>query len=183
MRRVLFKGFDQCLLVLPGQPEYRHRAHTPDDVLARQQVAALSADLINLRTMRAFLDETFRRDVRQMTDDQVVETMASLLAAGRYQLVAVERRRPDLTADVRPRPPERKPAPASQEGAWIEVLLVDEQDAPVPGVRYEIRRADGSRLAAGTLDGQGPARVTGIPGGKYRVGFPELDEEFWVQAS
>jgi len=186
MNKVLFRGFTRHLLVLPGDPEYRHHGPWPDAALARQVLAGFSRDLFNLRTMRSLLGERFQYDVRRMTDDQVVGAMATLLARRRFQIVEIERERLDLAADVRPTPPPPPPARrerTAEESAWIEVLLLDEQDAPVAGVRYEVRRADGTRLASGTLDSRGAARVRGIPAGRYRVGFPELDEEHWVQAS
>ena len=55
-----------------------------------------------------------------------------------------------------------------------------EDDLPIPNVRYEIELPDG-RVKRGTLDGDGTARVDGIPtGGTCQVRFPTLDEEAWT---
>ncbi len=65
--------------------------------------------------------------------------------------------------------------------SWIEIELVDEEDQPVPGERYEITLPDGS-VARGTLDQYGFARVDGIDPGNCRITFPRLDQEAWERA-
>lgn len=77
------------------------------------------------------------------------------------------------------------PAPAPEEEAapppldWVEIQLVGEDDAPIPGERYVVELPDGSRRE-GTLDGEGVARIEEIPAGTCRVSFPELDRDAWV---
>lgn len=61
---------------------------------------------------------------------------------------------------------------------WIEIELVDEEDQPVPGERYEITLPDG-RVARGTLDQNGFARLEGIVQGTCQITFPELDRDAW----
>jgi type VI secretion system secreted protein VgrG len=68
-----------------------------------------------------------------------------------------------------------------KEKSWVEIELVDEQGNPVPGERYEIKTPDG-RLAKGTLDGKGFARVSGIDPGNCEITFPELDKDAWKKA-
>ncbi len=67
-----------------------------------------------------------------------------------------------------------------EELTWIEIEMVDESDAPVPGVAYSIELPDGS-VAEGTLDDKGQARVEQfIKGsGQCKVTFPDLDKEAW----
>lgn len=74
-------------------------------------------------------------------------------------------------------------AAAAQEEktSWIEIELVDEAGEPVPGERYEITLPDG-RVASGTLDDRGFARVDGIEPGTCQVTFPELDASAWEKA-
>jgi len=62
--------------------------------------------------------------------------------------------------------------------SWIEIELLDEEDNPVPGEKYEIELPDGS-MAKGSLDGNGFARVEGVESGECKVTFPELDESAW----
>jgi hypothetical protein len=62
--------------------------------------------------------------------------------------------------------------------SWIEIELVDEDDQPVPGERYEITTPDG-RISRGTLDENGFARVDGIRPGECQISFTRLDREAW----
>mgnify|MGYP000134853111 CR=1 FL=1 len=65
-----------------------------------------------------------------------------------------------------------------EKTSWIEIELLDEEDKPVPGEKYEIELPDGS-MAKGSLDGNGFARVEGVKPGECKVSFPELDESAW----
>ena len=65
--------------------------------------------------------------------------------------------------------------------SWIEVELKDEEDTPVPGQNYEIELPDG-KIAKGTLDGDGFARIDGIKPGECKVCFPDLDAKVWDKA-
>ncbi|HVC62099.1 MAG TPA: hypothetical protein VND19_17265 [Acetobacteraceae bacterium] len=65
---------------------------------------------------------------------------------------------------------------------WIEIILVDEADQPVPWEEYEITLPDGS-IVHGALDRQGFARVDSIAdAGMCRITFPRLDTEVWSPA-
>jgi len=70
---------------------------------------------------------------------------------------------------------------SEEELTWIEIELVDEEDNPVPGERYEITTPDG-RVKRGTLDENGFARVEGVRPGECKVAFPRLDKEAWKKA-
>ena len=62
---------------------------------------------------------------------------------------------------------------------WIEVQLLDEEDQPVVGQRYEITLPDGS-VRSGQTDADGLGRVDGIyPPGTCQIRFTELDREAW----
>lgn len=58
---------------------------------------------------------------------------------------------------------------------WIEIELLDEDGLPIPGEAYEIHLPDG-RLASGTLDENGFARIEGIDPGDCTIHYPNLDE-------
>jgi len=64
--------------------------------------------------------------------------------------------------------------------SWIEIELVDEEDEPIPGEKYEVTLPDGS-VAQGTLDEKGFARVEGFETGDKpcKVCFPNLDKDAW----
>jgi type VI secretion system secreted protein VgrG len=64
---------------------------------------------------------------------------------------------------------------------WIEIVLVDEANQPVPGMPYQITLPD-STVASGTLDEKGFARVEGFDPGSCQVTFPGLDESAWGPA-
>jgi type VI secretion system secreted protein VgrG len=71
-----------------------------------------------------------------------------------------------------------KPQPAKT--SWIEIELVDESGAPVPGAAYQVVLPDGS-TAEGTLDEKGLARIDGIDPGNCQITFPDLDQDAWVR--
>ncbi len=75
------------------------------------------------------------------------------------------------------KPPQTKEEKETKK-SWIEIELVDEEDNPVPGERYQITLPDGS-VAEGSLDEKGFARVDGIDPGTCQVTFPELDKDAW----
>ena len=73
-------------------------------------------------------------------------------------------------------------APAKQEEpkkkTWIEIMLVDMEGKPVPGVRYRITAPTGE-ISEGTLNEFGQTGVYQIDPGNCKVTFPELDAEAW----
>ncbi len=88
-------------------------------------------------------------------------------------------------------PPAQPPPPEPEEEAeedeyvapaattWIEVVLVDEEDNPVPNERYRITLPDGTEME-GATDARGMARIDDIvEEGACTVTFPDLDKEAW----
>jgi type VI secretion system secreted protein VgrG len=65
--------------------------------------------------------------------------------------------------------------------SWIEIVLVDEVNEPVPGEAYRITLPD-ETVAEGTLDEKGFARVEGFDPGTCKITFPKLDKEAWQPA-
>jgi len=72
-------------------------------------------------------------------------------------------------------------AKEEEKKSWIEIELVDEEEQPVPGEKYEITLPD-KTVAKGTLDAKGFVRVDGIDPGTCKVTFPELDKDAWSKA-
>jgi hypothetical protein len=66
------------------------------------------------------------------------------------------------------------------EGArtWVEVLLVDENDAPVPKQRYRVQLPDGS-LMTGNLNDEGKVRFDSIVAGTCQISFPDIHSKEW----
>ena len=70
---------------------------------------------------------------------------------------------------------------APAKTSWIEIVLLDEDNNPVPGERYRVTLPDNT-VADGTLDQNGFARLDGIPSGSCKITFPELDKDSWAAA-
>jgi type VI secretion system secreted protein VgrG len=90
-------------------------------------------------------------------------------------------------------PKHRPPAPTAADAAasddkedkklsWIEIKLIDEDGAPVPGERYVVTLPDGKVVASGTLDSEGFARVDNIDPGNCQVTFPDRDGRSWEKS-
>jgi hypothetical protein len=65
--------------------------------------------------------------------------------------------------------------------SWIEIVLIDEDNNPVPGEHYQVTLPDDT-VAEGTLDQNGFARIEGIPSGTCKITFPDLDKDSWQPA-
>lgn len=66
-----------------------------------------------------------------------------------------------------------------QEKTWIEIELVDENDQPIAGERYEMTLPDGTTVATGTTGPDGVAKVRWIDPGNCQITFPNLDKDAW----
>jgi hypothetical protein len=71
--------------------------------------------------------------------------------------------------------------PDPKKKSWIEIVMVDEENKPVPGMGYRITLPDNT-VQEGTLDGKGFARVAGFDPGSCKVTFPDLDQDAWKPA-
>ena len=65
---------------------------------------------------------------------------------------------------------------------WIDIELVGEDGQPIPNVRFEVWKPDGTLLGRGRLDDAGCGGFEKIDDGTYQVCFPDLDEEAWEPA-
>ena len=59
--------------------------------------------------------------------------------------------------------------------SWISFDLKDDKGNAVPNEPYEVTLADGS-IRTGSLDGEGRARLNGIPPGQCQIKFPQKDK-------
>jgi hypothetical protein len=62
--------------------------------------------------------------------------------------------------------------------AWIEIILVDAEGKPMPGVRYRITPPGGAPVE-GRLNERGQAGLYQIEPGNCKITFPDLDKEAW----
>jgi hypothetical protein len=73
----------------------------------------------------------------------------------------------------------RPPAEQQKEKkAWIEIILVDAEGKPMPGVKYRIT-PPGGKPVEGTLNQYGQAGLYQIEPGNCKITFPDLDKDAW----
>jgi hypothetical protein len=61
---------------------------------------------------------------------------------------------------------------------WIEIVLVDEADRPIPNALYQVKLPNGM-VIEDKLDENGRARLERVIAGTCRITFPELDADAW----
>lgn len=83
-----------------------------------------------------------------------------------------------LTRDILSTPISTRTEEPKQKKSWIEILLVDLEGNPVPGVRYRVTTPDGE-VREGNLNEHGQAGYYQIDAGNCKVTFPDLDKEAW----
>ena len=64
--------------------------------------------------------------------------------------------------------------PCAADATWIEVQLLDKQNNPMVGEKYQIRLPDSS-LMEGTLDENGKVRFDRIVAGQATITFPNFN--------
>jgi hypothetical protein len=84
----------------------------------------------------------------------------------------------DLTQNVSSSPATQRAPEQKQEKSWVEIMLVDLEGNPVPGVRYRITTPDGE-VREGSLNEHGQAGYYQIDPGNCKITFPDLDKEAW----
>lgn len=67
---------------------------------------------------------------------------------------------------------------SAEKKHWVEILMLDKEGNPVPGIAYRVR-VPGGQVVEGSLDGKGRARVDGIDAGSCQIAFPGLDTDVW----
>ncbi len=67
---------------------------------------------------------------------------------------------------------------AKDKKAWIEIILVDNEGKPMPGVKYRITPPGGNAVE-GRLNEHGQAGLYQIEPGNCKITFPDLDREAW----
>jgi hypothetical protein len=182
VRRTLSSGAQRFELervaAAPRLPERDRRE-------AARTIARLFGEIHNRASIRSFVAEADPgARVDHLEDETVVRVAARILAEGRALLRA--QGSIALRGSPGAPPEEEAPPPASARApqaalTWIEIRLIGEDDAPIPGQRYRIELPDGS-VREGTLDGEGLARVAEIDPGSCQVTFPDLDSEAWTRA-
>ena len=65
-----------------------------------------------------------------------------------------------------------------EKKAWIEIILVDMEGKPMPGIKYRITPPGGAPKE-GSLNEHGQAGLYEIEPGNCKITFPDLDKEAW----
>jgi hypothetical protein len=113
-------------------------------------------------------------ELASWTLDELRDRVVSWVRAGRL-VVWRARRAPPLFKPELELPRVDSLGPTS----WIEIVLVDQENKPVPGERYVLDLGDGT-MRRGTLDGSGFAREEDLKGSRCKVLFPDLDPQSWA---
>lgn len=111
-------------------------------------------------------------------DDVLIERVCALLQARGVGLWRTERMEQwDAAAVVEAAEAEAEPLVAAREEDdthWIQVVVVDEEERPLAGVRYRIGLTDG-RVREGRTDANGRIYINKIPAGE--CSFSVLEHE------
>jgi hypothetical protein len=72
--------------------------------------------------------------------------------------------------------------PEAEPTDWIAIVVVDDDDKPIPSVAYRIECDDG-RVRTGSTDSYGKAREDGLSGANAKVSFPFLNPPDWSKVA
>jgi len=129
-----------------------------------------------------FATHEIRVDAR--TDDALVDRIWALLSARGLVLSRDERMSlQDPSAPLEGAEMLAEPLQATREDEthWIHVIVVDQDDRPLAGVRYRIELTDG-RVREGRTTAEGGIYFDEIPAGACKVSLLEHDETLWGRA-
>ncbi len=122
--------------------------------------------------------------------DKVKQAQAAFGSAAPQPVAGSPCPPPQIIQQVAPPPVSQPPVavPASaltrqqekpNEKHWVEIILVDMEGKPMPGVKYRITPPGGAPVE-GTLNQYGQAGVYQIDPGNCKITFPDLDQETWA---
>ena len=127
-----------------------------------------------------FATHEIRVDAR--TDDALVDRLWALLSARGLVLSRDERLcLQDASAGLEAADMLAEPLQAAtreDETHWIHVIIVDQDDQPLAGVRYRIELTDG-QVREGRTNAEGGVYVDEIPPGTCKIALLEHDEAEW----
>lgn len=172
MKRTLRAGaleYEVRLLHLAADASPRHsNLHS-----ARSFLDRFAREPGNLMILRDLLHQEFSQSCTGVSDQQVLDRLAGLIAAGRLQLVPlptspVSPTSKDFARILGPMREPEKPAKVIDSSAhWIHLLIVDDETGePVSNVTVSIKLPTGE-VKQFTTDGEGRIRVQGLPPGSW----------------
>jgi hypothetical protein len=139
----------------------------------------------NARALRTFLErQSVAGRLDRLADADVCLAVARLLVTRRARAFVEAAERLGTwgdTSEEAESPPNEAPAERVEPKTWIEILLLDMANQPIPGVRCTVTLPDGSTRET-RLDTRGIARLDDLDPGTCQVTFPDLDQEAWEPA-
>ena len=184
----LHTGFrDYVILDRTTVPELAACEKIGDADSARRFLSQFQNDCFCMATLRDLLAcHGCVHDLCRWNDGRILQCVAWELALGRlriaeeaHRVISGAGRRETAEAEEAAWPPPEVEPEVETKTAWIEIELVGEDDKPIPGERYVIKKPDGTPVASGWLDEDGYAYKGRLESGTYLVSFPDLDEEAW----
>jgi hypothetical protein len=118
---------------------------------------------------------------RSHSNDELRARLAACLARGALRLIAVPPRPLSAPALTRAEAERSEEVPRPEVEHWIEIVLVDDEGAPVAGERYRVELPNGE-IREGRLGVTGKARLSGIDPGRCKVTFPLREPSWWFPA-
>jgi hypothetical protein len=123
-------------------------------------------------------------DVAPWAYDEIHERIGPPLVTAfeRMDLIVLTPRRRNASPPLKDRPVEPPHLPPKEEKTWVEIVLLDWDDKPVPSALCKVTLPDGS-IVQQRLNEKGLLRIDGIdPAGICDVEFPEIDGREWGRA-
>lgn len=192
MRRTLrlrdgeYEILDEGVAVAPGLGPESGRVLGP--MVSANLLRKSARDPLVARSIRlALTDYLGAQGLHLRSNRDVLDEFARLLATGRVALRPAKMRTLPVAwsaaePEAEPEPEESAPPPPTEELAWLQIVLVDEDDMPVVGEKCEIVGPDGARVGTYTTDSEGTIRLDQIEAGAYSVSFTKLDQDAWEAA-
>jgi hypothetical protein len=153
-----------------------------DEASARRFLDELARDPACLRQLWHFAEERFSPPYQFRRDEEVLDRVARSLVGALGTRLVRRLRVPRFVHYVPPCVEEPRRAQPASVAAWLEIVLLDEDGMPVPDVHYRVVRKDGSKVASGTLNAEGSARVDDLRSGvQYEIVFETIDKDLWTR--
>lgn len=162
--------------------------HVKDRAAVDARVRGTLVDPSAMTSMRrAVFEAGFDPGVQRLTDSEVIEHFAQLVACGGLQLCGGVERRPLLPlrrrvaatpASVAITPSQLRGLASRDVTHWVEYQVVDRAGKPLSGIPYRFVDPGGAE-EKGKLGAAGRVRRDGCEPGPYLLELGELTEAFW----
>lgn len=184
-KRVLRKGFTELLVVKGDELEEEDSPLTFRDELSAQSfLRGFLGERSSMTSLRDHLSrERVVADLSRLDDQRMIREFAKHLVSGRFRIISVGRIAPQVgwtpTGDTAQREretaeerPPRRPAVFPEESTplhWVQLLVVDDEtDEPVPGVKMRVKLPSG-RVTEPSTDQSGTIYIGDVDPGTLDI--------------